>query len=55
MSLALKTEIADKYVAPILSHCKHNNSLILIPSSLRRILTHITSAEAFAKDFTQAL
>jgi hypothetical protein len=47
--LAWKTGFAERYVAPILSHHKHGTLEVLIPSSLRMVCTHMTSAVAFAK------
>jgi hypothetical protein len=47
--LAWKTGFAERYVAPMLSHHKHGTLEVLIPSSLRMVCIHITSAVAFAK------
>jgi hypothetical protein len=47
--IAWKTRFADRYVAPILSHHKHGTLEVLIPSPLRMVCTHMTSAVAFAK------
>lgn len=54
-SLAWNTGLADRYVAPKLSHHKTKVSLTRIPSSASKDSNHIISAVALAMDLYSAL
>jgi hypothetical protein len=47
--------LADKKVAPKLSHQRHGFFFSFTPSSLRRASTHINSVVAFARDLYSTL
>ena len=54
-ALAWNTWLADRYVAPKLSHHKHGGWFNLTPSFLSNDCTYITSVVAFAMDLYYAL
>ena len=52
--LAWNTGLAERYVAPRLSHHRREVLDLLTPSSFNRVSIHITSAVAFARDLYSA-